>query len=117
MIAELKTLGLVTQIVLQFGCAALGFHVAGLLGNNKIKYFLGGAFFLMAIRRVTALLSVQSTHEIYIIFDKLLLPLTISVLLFIGLVRLTRQTKKKCENLDKLRELTHKLTKHPTGGK
>ena len=104
--------GMILQIVLQIFCAVEAYYLFKLLNHKNRWWVLSIAFLLMAWRRVTALLTFEFTEiDVLSLSDKLLLPLTISVLLFLGLKFLYRNVEITQKNrLKELEELTNKLT-------
>jgi len=111
--------GQLGQIILQVASAGLAFIVYKRINHGNRWFLLSGGFALMAIRRVTALLTFDpsSTIEFVQLADKLLLPLTISILLFEGMVWLNNATKREVsrresieKNLGELKRITERLT-------
>jgi TctA family transporter len=112
---EFILIGQVVQIIIQLFCAYYAHKLYNLLNNYNKWYYLTLAFILMALRRVTALLDHYGWWFDLGLVDKLILPLTISVLLIIGLVYLygsaTETHENKSKAIQKLKRITKKLEK------
>jgi len=106
-------IGLILQIILQVLCSVEAYVLFKRLNHKNRWWVLSGAFLLMAWRRVTALFSFEFTEiELLPALDRLFLPLTISILLLLGLKFLYRNVEITQGNrLRELEELTLKLTK------
>jgi hypothetical protein len=115
---------LVIQIGIQFACAF--FALKAKKASHKLNgfwYYAAAAFALMGIRRITALLTFFNIHiipkgAVISYFDKLFLPLTISILLFIGLKGIFNYVQREFEykealenNINKLKKLSRELKK------
>lgn len=117
------------QILLQAICAYMAFQTANRYKDrSKCWYYISGAFGLMALRRITAMVTTQEpiksffveNYELIKFFDGLVLPLSISILLFIGISGVIKCTRKnityidllqsdKRINIDQLKELSSKI--------
>lgn len=106
--------GLIVQIVLQLLCAIMAYKMWKIINNGNRWWILASAFTLMAFRRLTALLSSTDQMSLVECFDKLFLPLAISILMCIGIAGLKIKIGQVQEsNLAKLEELTKKLSGTP----
>jgi len=108
-------MGLLLQIVLQLMCAIEAYRLFKRLNHNNRWWVLSGAFILMTWRRITAFLTFEFTEiDPLALTDKLLLPLSISILMVLGLKFLYRNVELTQENrMKELEALTKKLTQKP----
>lgn len=92
--------GLLAQIVIQFYNAYLAFKTSRIINGGNHYWVLSLGFFLMGVRRVTSLFTVERGLSLVEVADKLFLPLLISVVIFYGLHRLYKASIKKNEEID-----------------
>ena len=104
--------GFLIQILLQLGCAVQAYRIYKKINHGNRWWIISGAFILMAVRRVTAMVTASGADLTFLqLADKLTLPLTISILLFIGLTFLNQSTERYVtDNMRKLEELAKRLT-------
>ena len=88
-----------TQIILQLGAAYLAYRLMRLTGVFRAWLLLIIAFILMTVRRVTALLiqlgSMLPLGDSVGFVDRIVLPLTISILLVISMYELVRTFERQ----------------------
>jgi len=104
-------------ILLQAGCARIAFKSYIDFysnGSTKFWWWLWTAFILMTIRRISAMLVYYGVAMPDLgIIDTMILPLIISYCLYLGMRHSYFYTLNKNKKIDyqlnKLRELTHKL--------
>lgn len=108
----LLQIGFLAQIILQLGCSLEAYAIFKKTNHGNRFWILSIGFFLMAVRRVTAMLSANGEGLTFLeTLDKIGLPLVISICLFIGLKFLYRNVQVSQENhLKRLEELTNQLT-------
>lgn len=125
-VSALVFTGLMMQIFIQFYCVYFALKARKISNNARcFWYYAGAAFTIMGLRRITSLLAffgfnIIPKHHIINYFDKLLLPLTISILLFIGLRKIFIYVREETkyigvlegrleDNIDKLKKLRDEL--------
>ena len=104
------------QIILQLFNAYFAYRIWRMI-NGKWGLALPIGFLLMGLRRITALHGATPTIDTPILLlDKIILPLIISILLFVGMKRISKATKREVDkrhkveqNLENLKRLTRKL--------
>lgn len=94
MYEKLISIGLNLQIFLQFLCATFSLFLLKNKGTKTVGILFFFAFVLMGFRRVTALLSLEQTNA-YVIVDKLILPLSITLFLTAAVWKLSKVEFKK----------------------
>lgn len=73
-----------TQIMLQFSNAILIWKVFRLINHSNSWWVMSLGFALMGVRRITAFLGLKFVNPYIIYFDSIILPLSITILLFVG---------------------------------
>lgn len=115
MISTIAYTALSTQIVLQLSCAYFAFKTYKLINHGNFWWLMGSGFVLMAVRRVTALMTFNTDINLVALLDKLGLPFLITVLLFFGMLRFYQAGQKIKKHQDetdsRLEQLRNKLNK------
>jgi hypothetical protein len=101
------------QIPMQFICVIL---VVRRIQTNHTKYpqfwhFLGWAFFLMGIRRVTALLKGCYNMSILNLLDSVWIPFIISVFLLIGMIGVVKASAGYTKQIEDKEKEIHDIKK------